>query len=153
MTSEPPWSCGGETSKVPEGCVVDTDVLSYLFRRDTRADLFRPFLTDRILAISFMTIAELDRWALQRNWGQARQARMATFLEQFVIVVADRALCRRWAEAGDQARRNGRPIQTADAWIAATALALGVPLVTNNRADFVGVADLLILPAGPSPSH
>lgn len=131
---------------MPDGCVVDTDVLSYLFRHDTRAELFRRYLTERIPAVSFMTVAELDRWTLQRNWGQARQERMAEFLGRFVIVLADRALCHLWAEVGEQARRRGRPIQTADAWIAATALALGVPLITNNRADYAGVTDLRILP-------
>jgi tRNA(fMet)-specific endonuclease VapC len=131
---------------MPEGCVVDTDVISYLFRRDTRAERYRPYLVGKVLAVSFMTVAELDRWALQRNWGQARQERMATFLNQFVIVLVDRAQCRTWAVVGDQARRNGRPIQAADAWIAATAIALGVPLVSHNRDDFASVDDLLMLP-------
>ena len=71
---------------------------------------------------------------------------MTAFLEQFTIVLVDRSLCRTWAEVGDRARRSGRPIQAADAWIAATAIALGVPLITNNRDDFAGVTDLLILP-------
>lgn len=131
---------------MPEGCVVDTDVISYLFRRDTRAEVYRPYLTDVSLAVSFMTVAELDRWALQRNWGPARQNRMAGLLDQFTIVLADRDLCRTRAEVSDQARRRGHPIQVADAWIVATAIALGVPLVTNNRDDFAGIADLVMLP-------
>lgn len=138
---------------MPDGCVVDTDVLSYLFRRDTRAEVYQPYLTGTLVAVSFMTIAELDRWALQRNWGRGRQERMAAFLSRFMIVLVDRELCRTWAEVGDQARRNGRPIHAADGWIAATAIALGMPLITNNRSDFAGVRDLLILPeALPSKS-
>lgn len=46
----------------------------------------------------------------------------------------------------DRARRRGRPIQIADAWIAATVLALGVPPVTNNHA-----ADGLLLPRQSTP--
>jgi predicted nucleic acid-binding protein len=134
---------------MPEGCVVDTDVVSYLLRGDTRAAPFRPYLIDRLLAISFMTVAELDRWALQRRWGPAHLERLAAFLEQFVIVLADRALCHTWAEVMDGARRRGRPIGTADAWIAATAVARGVPLVTNNRRDYAGGAALDILPEEP----
>jgi tRNA(fMet)-specific endonuclease VapC len=53
--------------------VVDTDVVSYLFRGDTRAELYRPHLTDRLLIISFMTLAELRRWALKYNWGRRRR--------------------------------------------------------------------------------
>lgn len=131
---------------MPEGCVVDTDVISYLFRRDTRAALFEPHLTDVVPAVSFMTIAELDRWALQRDWGPQRRARMEAFLRRFTIVLVDRALCRVWAEIGDRARRRGRPIHVADEWIAATALVLGVPLVTNNRDDFAGIDGLRLLP-------
>jgi len=93
-----------------------------------------------------MTIAELERWALQRDWGSARRERMTDFLSQFVVALVDRDLCRTWAAVGDQARRNGRPIQVADAWIAATAIALNVPLITNNRGNFAGVEKLQLLP-------
>ncbi len=139
------------SSPPPAGCVVDTDVLSYLLRGDTRAARFSPSLTGRLLAVSFMTIAELDRWALQYHWGSVRLERLAAFLERFVVVLADRALCHTWAEVMDGARRQGRPIGTADAWIAATALAQGVPLVTNNRSDYAGVATLQLLPADTPP--
>jgi predicted nucleic acid-binding protein len=131
---------------VAEGCVVDTDVISYLFRGDTRAETYRAYLTGRLLVVSFQTVAELDRWALEREWGEARRKRMDGLLGRFVIVLPDRALCRTWAEVGDRARRNGRPIQTADAWIAATAIILDVPLVTNNRGDYTGVGGLRFLP-------
>jgi tRNA(fMet)-specific endonuclease VapC len=47
--------------------VVDTDVLSYLFKGDTRGDLYRPHLDGQVLLISFMTLAELDRWALAQR--------------------------------------------------------------------------------------
>ncbi|MBI3965795.1 MAG: PIN domain-containing protein [Chloroflexi bacterium] len=70
-----------------------------------------------------------------------RQKRLAAFLEPFTIVLVDRQLCRIWAEVADQGRRNGRPIHVADAWIAATAIALGVPLVTHNRDTIPGSAD------------
>ncbi len=39
--------------------VVDTDVISFLFKRDTRAKLYEPHLSGRQLVISFMTVAEL----------------------------------------------------------------------------------------------
>jgi predicted nucleic acid-binding protein len=131
---------------VADGYVIDTDVISYLFRGDSRAEPYRPYLVGTTLAVSFMTVAELDRWAIQRNWGAARQDRLAHFLEQFAIVLVDRALCRMWAEVGESARSHGRPIQTADAWIAATAISLGVPLLTYNHEDYVGVSDLVVLP-------
>lgn len=71
---------------------------------------------------------------------------MAEFLDQFALVLVNRALCRTWAEVSDRARRRGRPVPTADAWIAATAVALNAPLVTNNRRDFAGIDGLTLLP-------
>ena len=121
-----------------------------LFRRDTRAGDYQAYLTGTVPLISFMTVAELDRWVLQRNWSNSRREHLATFLDRFTIVLVDRSLCRVWARVSDQARRKERPIQAADAWIAATAVALGVPLITNNRDDFLGVDDLRILPTVPA---
>lgn len=79
---------------MPDGYVVDTDVISYLLRRDSRAEHYRQYFNGALLAISFMTVAELDRWAVSRDWGTARERRMAQFLEQFAIVLVDRPLCR-----------------------------------------------------------
>ncbi len=123
--------------------VVDTDVVSYLFKRDSRAEAYRPHLTGRLLVVSFMTVAELDRWALERDWGETRRIRMERHLRNFVVHPFDRALCLRWAEATDGARRKGRPISVADACgAAATALHHGVPLVTNNPDHYAGVEGL-----------
>lgn len=122
--------------------LVDTDVISYAMKGDTRATQFAEHLTGNICAVSFMTLAELDRWAISRRWGPSRRARLDRYLQHFVIVYANRAICRHWAEITTQADRLGRPIQTSDAWIAATALAAGIPLVTNNPADFAAVSNL-----------
>jgi predicted nucleic acid-binding protein len=56
-------------------------------------------------------------------------------------------LCAKWAEVAFAARRKGRPIQTADAWIAASALHYHVPLITNNRDDYSFVDGLALLSA------
>ncbi|CAN5280859.1 hypothetical protein BH24ACT19_BH24ACT19_18090 [soil metagenome] len=125
--------------------VVDTDVVSYLFKRDSRAEAYRPHLTGRLLVVSFMTVTELDRWALERGWGESRCARMEQHMSNFVVRPFDRSLCRRWAEATDGARRRDRPIGVADAWIAATALRHDVPLVTNNDAHYSGVEGLTVV--------
>lgn len=53
--------------------IVDTDVVSMLFKGDTRAVVFRRHITGRLLGISFMTLAELERWPLERAWGPARK--------------------------------------------------------------------------------
>lgn len=50
-----------------------------------------------------------------------------------------------WAEIRDDARKTGKQIATADAWIAATALFYKVPLITNNASDFQAVSGLTII--------
>jgi hypothetical protein len=52
--------------------VLDTDVVSFLFKADTRAQIYLPQLQDRQWFISFMTEAELEQWALLANWSEKR---------------------------------------------------------------------------------
>jgi tRNA(fMet)-specific endonuclease VapC len=42
--------------------VVDTDVVSFLFKSDSRSHVYLPHLEDRRWLISFMTQAELEQW-------------------------------------------------------------------------------------------
>ena len=127
--------------------VVDTDAVSFLYKRDTRAELYRPHLTSPPFLLSFMTLAELRSWMRHRNWGTARRQRLERYLQRYQVVYATDALCEGWAEATHSARRNGHPIGAADAWIAATALQHNVPLVTHNRSDYRGVEGLTVISA------
>jgi tRNA(fMet)-specific endonuclease VapC len=133
-----------------EGCLVDTNVISYLFRRSPEAELYLPYLVGRELGISFQTMAELHRWAIGRNWSATRWARLEWLLEGTAVYLVDQAVIRAWAEVVVQRERRGRPIADADAWIAATALVQGLPLVTHNRRDFEGIDGLEIISAAPS---
>jgi predicted nucleic acid-binding protein len=63
------------------------------------------------------------------------------------VLPVSRELCCKWAEVATGAKRKGRPIQTADAWIAASALHYQVPLITNNRDDYAAVDGLVVLSA------
>jgi len=56
--------------------VVDTDVVSFLFKGHSSASLYTADLTGRVLVISFMTLAELERWPIQAQWGEARRNRL-----------------------------------------------------------------------------
>jgi tRNA(fMet)-specific endonuclease VapC len=125
--------------------VVDTDVISYLFKQDTRADLYKPHLQGHLLLISPMTRAELEAWALEHSWGQTRREAMRVHLKHFMLVPFHEAVCVKWAEATDSARRRGRSINSSDAWVAAVALLYDVPLVTHNKSDYLGVANLKLV--------
>jgi tRNA(fMet)-specific endonuclease VapC len=125
--------------------VVDTDVWSYLYKGRDEAKLYQPHLFGNILVISFQTQAELLRWAVSANWGERRRGHLESRLQNYIVEHSSDAMSLRWAEAMDSARRNGRPISAADAWIAATAMHLGVPLITHNENHFIGVDGLTII--------
>lgn len=125
--------------------VVDTDVVSFIFKSDSRSILYIPHLTGKIALVSFMTVAELRRWYLQRNWGSARRQDLEDFLQNYYVIHSEDSLCTKWAEVTSSAARKGRPIDTADAWNAATAMLHNVPLVTHNRKHYAGVDGLTII--------
>ncbi len=125
--------------------VVDTDVVSFIFKKDTRAALYIPHLSGHILTISFQTLAELELWTRIAAWGTHRTQQLDEHLRRYIIQHSTAALCRRWADVLSGARRTGRPIATADAWHAATALLLDVPLVTHNGAHYMSVNGLTVI--------
>jgi tRNA(fMet)-specific endonuclease VapC len=125
--------------------VVDTDVISFIFKGDTRNALYRPHLDGRLALIAAQTRAELELWSLQRDWEWRRRNDLLLYLRSFVFADADEVVSSYWASVQDTARRMGRPISCADGWIAATALAFAAPLVTHNPSDFVHVPGLTII--------
>ena len=80
--------------------------------------------------------------------GPAAKARtLAEHLTHYAVLPVSRELCAKWAEISFNAKKKGRPIQTADAWVAASALYYQVPLITNNRSDYSMVDGLALLSA------
>ncbi len=123
--------------------VVDTDIVSFCFKHDSRAQPYVANWTGKTLVVSFMTLAELRLWEIVRNWGQGRISQFRSFLKQhFAVHPANERLCGLWALLMAESRAKGRNLQTADAWIAATAIAMGAPLATYNVGDFQGISDL-----------
>lgn len=125
--------------------LVDTDVISFTFKKDSRSALYESHLQGNFLTISFMTLAELTLWTLKNNWGEKRKDKFAEFLKDYLVIYADEKLCELWAQIKSDAHRNGKPIDTADAWVASVALMFDVPLVTHNRRHFENVKDLKII--------
>lgn len=125
--------------------LLDTNVISYLFKQDSRASLYAPHLLDRELAVSMMTVAELFQWAAVRDWGKARVRRLEQLLDRYTILPVDMALCRQWAEVRAVRSKSGLPISPQDAWIAATARRYKLALVTHNPADYQQISGLKII--------
>jgi predicted nucleic acid-binding protein len=127
--------------------LVDTNVISFLLKAHTLAASYQPYLTGYTLAVSFMTVAEMREGAVLARWGQRRLTQLENTLRQLLILHSDDDICSKWAEI--RAARRAQPIGVADAWIAATALAHGLELVTHDAIDFRNIAGLTILTATP----
>ena len=125
--------------------VVDTDIVSYLFKGHSAASLYTDDLAGHALVISFMTLAELERWPIPSGWGEEKRRLLREHLKLFAVMPWNRALCTAWAEVMVGARARGFRIDCADAWIAATALLHRIPLVTHNRDDYRGVEGLAVV--------
>ena|ERR1039458_47950 len=95
--------------------VVDTDVVSFIFKNHPIGALYEADLAGGTLLISFMTLAELERWAIQSNWGPPRREWLRLCLERFVLLPHSRRLCTMWAEVTVAAQASGRRIECADA--------------------------------------
>ena len=125
-----------------DSVLIDTNIFSYILKRHTFAERYRPHLDGKRLALSFMTLAELFQWAKEKSWGTKRIDDLKEKLSAYVILHSDDQTV--WEYAGVRAVK-GRPINAGDAWIAATALRHGLPLVTHNRSDFDHVPGLVVI--------
>lgn len=85
--------------------VVDTDVVSFFFKGDSRADLYRQHLDGNLAIIAAQTRAELELWTLERNWGARRKDALHVHLKKFVLDTVDEAVCIHWAQVMDNAKR------------------------------------------------
>ena len=70
---------------------------------------------------------------------------LEAYLADFSVLHSDSLLCSTWAAVRNESTQKGRPISSADAWIASTALVLSVPLVTNNPKDYRHLDNLQVV--------
>lgn len=128
----------------PDRVVVDTSVVSYLLKGHSLAPWYATFLKGKLLGLSFMSLAELYRWPIERGWGERKVLELRELLLRYVLLLPDDETCREWARVMG---RKGRPISVADAWIAATAIQHQCPLVTHNPRHFQGISGLGVVTA------
>ncbi|HLO67205.1 MAG TPA: hypothetical protein VK188_09325 [Holophaga sp.] len=145
--------------------VVDTNLISLLvklkhgkLRKDAeRAKRYETYLQGQDMIRAFPTEAELHVW-LQRLPEDDRKDKYAQgvqeVLDQTGLIDGTAVVAHQWARiiaAGEEAavlhvRDSGNPKREAqlnDTWIAACALAHGLPLVTDNGKDFAWMQEPL----------
>ena len=120
--------------------VLDTDVGSTILR-GRLADPLRSRLAGQSLCITFVTLGELTKWAVLRDWGPRRLASLESWRRQVVLLPFDEAVAVEWGEIRANAQLRGRPRPVNDSWIAACCLAHDLPLATFNTKDFADFAE------------
>ena len=128
--------------------VVDTDVASFVFKWHPEfAPQYIEIIRGSELILSFMTLAEMRQGAPDANWGPRKRDVLEAYLADFSVLHSDSLLCSTWAAIRNESVRKGRQMGSADAWIAATALVLSTPLVTNNPRDYRHLEKLQLISA------
>jgi len=125
--------------------VVDTNVVSYIFNGHTQAEFFKPYLANKTLALSFMTVAELYYGAYHAGWGISRLTKLEHHLKNYVILPYDYELCLKWAAIRQMTENKRRGIGHSDCWIAACALRHDCALATNNGKHFEHIEELPVI--------
>ena len=86
------------------------------------------------LSVSTVTMGELEAGVLIADDVATRARRLATLLAARALqpMPVDEAVASAWAELRATLRQSGRRMPVNDSWIAATARAHGVPVVTQD---------------------
>lgn len=141
---------------------VDANILSFMMSdlpgaRD-RVARYRADLDGRVLGLPFQARAELEVGLQVQEWAESR---FRALLQQFVAIPYSEAIQEHYIAIqtyfARERRRSeaSRRQKAADAWNAAAALSLGVPIATHNRADFEGIPNLELIfhadPGGQEP--
>jgi predicted nucleic acid-binding protein len=98
-------------------------------------------------AVSVVTVAELRLGVLQAEDDLTRSTRLSTLaavqrLEPFPV---DQRVAEAWTLLRRQLRAAGRRMEVNDAWIAATAIAYGMAVITQDQGFPAGVAGLTVI--------
>jgi predicted nucleic acid-binding protein len=96
--------------------------------------------------ISAVTLGELRLGVLQARDPEAASRRLSTYqlAQRFEALSVDEAVSDAWALLVSRLRAAGRKAPINDSWIAATAIAHGVPIVTQDS-DYDDMPDVQVI--------
>jgi len=128
--------------------VIDTDVYGAdLIPGSALTARYEPLIVGRPAIISFQTVAELRYGARLRDWGPARMLKLEARIGAAEIAHTGPELIAVYAQLRVECQRAGHALaqreHDADRWIAATAIRIGVPLVSNDGI-FENTPDLVL---------
>ena len=134
--------------------MVDTNVFGAGLLRPTAAlaQQYQRFIAGRAVFVSFATVAEMRYGARRAGWGERRLRRLDARIGSAEIVWPGPSLVSAYVELRYRCAGIGHGLShndhEADRWIAASALWLGVPVVSHDGI-FRDVPGLTLLTALP----
>ena len=126
--------------------LLDTNICIYIIKRQPAAVLER-FLDYQVgdIGISTVTLSEL-RYGVAKS---AHREKNAKALDEFIIpleiVSFDEVAAHAYGDIRAGLEKAGTPIGSMDMLIAAHAVSLGIPLVTNNTREFARIPALNLI--------
>lgn len=126
--------------------LLDTNICIYIIKQQPITVLKR-FLEYQVgdIGISSITLSEL-RYGVAKSAHKEKNAKaLDGFIIPLEIVSFDEAAARVYGEIRATLEKSGTPIGSMDMLIAAHAVSLDIPLVTNNTREFVRVPSLNII--------
>ena len=117
--------------------VIDTGVFGAdLVPGSPLTALYEPIIAARPSFISFQTVAELLYGALRRGWGENRMLKLRSKIARTEVVWPGPELVEPYANLRAGCKAGGHALaqrpHDGDRWIAATAVRLGIPLVSHD---------------------
>ncbi len=126
--------------------MLDTNICIYIIKQQPVAVLKR-FLEYQIgdIGISSITLSEL-RYGVAKSTHQEKNTKaLDEFITPLEVVSFDEEAAHVYGNIRATLEKAGTPIGSMDMLIAAHAVSLGIPLVTNNAREFVRIPALNII--------
>jgi predicted nucleic acid-binding protein len=105
-----------------------------------------PTAADFEWGVSAVTLGELRLGVLQAQGPEAASRRLSTYqlAQRFEALAVDEAVSEAWALLVSRLRAAGQKAPVNDSWIAATAIAHSVPIVTQDS-DYDAMPDVEVI--------
>lgn len=126
--------------------LLDTNICIYIIKQQP-AGVLKHFMAFQVgdIGISSITLSEL-RYGVAKSTHHAKNAKaLDEFVTPLEIVSFDEQAACVYGAIRASLEKAGTPIGSMDMLIAAHAVSLGLPLVTNNAREFARISDLTIL--------
>lgn len=126
--------------------LLDTNICIYIIKQQP-ASVLKHFLEYQIgdIGISSITLSELHYGAAKSQHQDKNSRALEQFVTPLEVVPFDDAAAQAYGAIRATLERAGTPIGAMDMLIAAHAVALAIPLVTNNTREFERVPGLTVV--------